>query len=327
MGFLDKVIRKKPVLGFFAGDGNNFRFVDPIITSLSEDYKVKKILCDDGDIAQMTKELKKLDIAWFEWGNGPLITASNLGLNKPPIITRIHRYEAYTEAPKYTNWDYVDKVIFSADSTKKHFVETFVTETRKIKSIEIVRMGIDTDFFNLTRKKKGKNMAFVGRICHDKNIPLLLQFFYELLLKNPEYHLSLVGAFDNPVLEEFYYDQVNKLGLSNNVHYLGVKNQAELKRFLTEMDYIVSTSIIEGQSVAVLEAMSMGLKPILYNYSNSAECYPKKYLYNTLQEFIEMVTNEDFEPTEYRKFVLENNGFALQIDKIKKIINELLDEN
>lgn len=312
----------KPLLGFWAGDLNNFQFVNPLIMELSKDYRVRKYIYQDGDISSLENGLKECDLAWFEWANGPVIPASQLQGINTPIICRLHRYEAYGDAPHLINWSRINKLIFISESVEESFKHRFPKAYASVKST-VVRNGVDLAQFkaDLTRPR-GKKVAYLGRLHYHKNPAMLLQCFAAIAKKDPEYEFHVAGSLHDSVIDEYFRYQSEKLGLNNQIIYYGNINNAS--EWLKDKDYLLISSIIEGQPVSVLEAMAEGVKPVIHDYFLSDRVFPRKYLFNTIEECVEKVTGDDFNRQEYRDYVESNNDLLKQASKIKEIINNLL---
>ena len=93
----------------------------------------------------------------------------------------------------------------------------------------------------------------VGRLVPVKNYSLLIESFAQLARQQPDLHLLFIG--DGPVRAELEA-QAHKLNLAPSVHFLGMRSDiAELLRLL---DVFVLSSLSEGLSIALLEAMAVG---------------------------------------------------------------------
>lgn len=314
--------KEKLKIGFWAGE-NYFNFVDPIIEFIEKEglYDVEKFEYF-GDINLLKKQLKQCDLAWFEWARGPIEDVSKIDTTIP-IICRLHKYEAYIDSPKNIDWEKVSTLLFISEAVKNTFEKRFPDEIKKVKSI-IIANGVDTNLFKLNNNKRGYKIVFNGRFHYHKSPELLLQCINAIHKKDKKYEFYLIGGFTDPVIEEYFWYQVDQMKLNPIIHYDGVIN--DVHNWLQDKDYFLQPSIIEGQSVAALEAMSCGLKPVLHNYYNSYKVFPKKYLFNTIDEAVDMVTNNDYNRDEYRNYVKKYNNIDIQINKINDLIKDLLNE-
>ena len=95
---------------------------------------------------------------------------------------------------------------------------------------------------------------------------------------------------------------------------------------LADKHYIVSTSMIESQGMGVLEAMAVGLKPVVHNFPGSEGTFGKEWLFNTADEFCGQILNGYYQPGRYRKFVEERYPLSGQLDSIGSMFSELIAE-
>lgn len=112
------------------------------------------------------------------------------------------------------------------------------------------------------RKELGLSKKFVignvGRFCEQKNQLFLLDVFYECRRIQDNAFLLLVG--DGPQIEQAK-DKAKKLGLDNDVLFLGYRNDVE--KLLQAMDIFVLPSLFEGLPVIGIEAQVSGLQMVV----------------------------------------------------------------
>ncbi|HPB88201.1 MAG TPA: glycosyltransferase, partial [Thermotogota bacterium] len=81
----------------------------------------------------------------------------------------------------------------------------------------------------------------------------------------------------------------------------------------------------EGYGMAILEAMSKGIKPIIHNFYVADEFYSEQYLFNTVGQAVDMITNEPYDSTEYRRFAEQHNE-TKQLEEISELVREVMGE-
>ncbi|MFK3960719.1 glycosyltransferase [Guptibacillus hwajinpoensis] len=93
-----------------------------------------------------------------------------------------------------------------------------------------------------------------------KNIPFAINSLLELRKTHPNINLTIVG----PIIEPNEGELVQQLVLENSgwVTYKGVIPHKDMETLYRNADAVINTSHSEGQSSAILEAMSFGL-PVL----------------------------------------------------------------
>ena len=93
----------------------------------------------------------------------------------------------------------------------------------------------------------------VGRLVPVKNYSLLVEAFARLAWQQTDLHLLFIG--DGPVRAELEA-QVQALNLAPFVHFLGMRS--DIAELLSLLDAFVLSSLSEGLSIALLEAMAAG---------------------------------------------------------------------
>ena len=101
-----------------------------------------------------------------------------------------------------------------------------------------------------------KSMVCVGRMIPLKNHVFLIQ----LLSKLPDYKLILIGAEDK---EGRIRALAKELDVLERVEFKGLIPRNDVFRELQQASIYVSSSTVEGLPVSVLEAMYVGLVPVL----------------------------------------------------------------
>jgi 2-polyprenyl-3-methyl-5-hydroxy-6-metoxy-1,4-benzoquinol methylase len=156
---------------------------------------------------------------------------------------------------------------------------------------------------------------------------IILQHFKELHRLNNNYKLFFAGDFsgdhEQGTLEWYMRYIVEKLGLQDNVFFDGFIDNHKLPDWLEDKHYIVTGSIAEGHPVGIMEAMSCGLKPVIHAYPGVENHYPNKYIYRDVQEFIKIITDDEYDSFEYSQFISENYSLEKQLNLIKDILNQM----
>jgi glycosyltransferase involved in cell wall biosynthesis len=115
------------------------------------------------------------------------------------------------------------------------------------------RFGISSDSFVL---------LYLGRIDRGKGLNLLLPAFQKLLKEQRRVHLLLVGGDEKGYLSSVER-QIVELNLQQHVTVTGLLTGADKLAAMRDADVFVLPSRSEGLSIAMLEAMYMGLPVIV----------------------------------------------------------------
>lgn len=117
----------------------------------------------------------------------------------------------------------------------------------------------DAESVDVLQSVDGFKVLFVGRLNPEKNIPLLLHGFSNLLKRVPDARLWIAGeGTQKGALEQLCV----KLGITTHVDFLGFLNHAMLARYYASCDVFVLPSFVETQGLVAMEAMRFG-KPII----------------------------------------------------------------
>jgi len=131
-------------------------------------------------------------------------------------------------------------------------------------SLKLRRIKITN--YELRTKKNTEKFIFltVGRLVPVKNIEMQIAAVSQLKIKNYELQIIGDGEFSQKLKA-----QSQKLGLENNVKFLGWQN--DLEKYYNQADCFLLTSNSEGWGMAVVEAASFGLPIIMTDVGLAGE--------------------------------------------------------
>lgn len=146
---------------------------------------------------------------------------------------------------------------------------TWGSKTYESGNVCIIRNAIDINKFKYSddiRKRVRKELNLenkyiigsVARLSHEKNHKFLIKIFSNIINKINNVVLVIVGRGE---LESEIKNQVQRLGLSDSVFFLGVRN--DVHNLLSAMDIFLLPSLNEGFPVILVETQSNGLNAIV----------------------------------------------------------------
>ena len=128
-----------------------------------------------------------------------------------------------------------------------------------------------------------KDFVSVGRLVKQKNYVLLLKCFKAFSINQPNARLFIFG--DGP-LKNRIQNEIVKLGLQEKAFLKGMDN--DWHSFLMQSKIFVSSSLYEGMSNCLEEALCLGVPSI----ATDCPIGGSKYLINTLGNGILVKTND-----------------------------------
>jgi glycosyltransferase involved in cell wall biosynthesis len=290
-------------------------FISGIQHILSESYNLKTIKVNN--IKDAKQDIEWADLVWYEFGNELAITGTNMYPDKKSII-RVHGYEVingYIAHINNKNTNY----IFVADH-----VRNMLNIPEINNKITIIKNCVNIDKYTFANHTQGNKIAFVGNFNTKKNPALAVMILNELVNKmGLDYEMHWAGDMQDIRLYAYVGHLIVALKLQNKFF---LYKKVDTNTFLEDKNYFLSTSIHEGYGMAILEAMCKGIKPIINNFYIADEFYPKKYIFNDINEAVQLITSDKYNSYEYRKFAEENRE-EKQLKSVNDLVSSLLDNN
>lgn len=314
-------LTKKKIV-FFVKDGMN-NFFEDIIMRLDGEYWTRKISVMD--ITQLEKGMEWADICWFEWCDDIIASASAMPVcRNKKVICRLHRYEAFTRYPARVIWESVDKLVIVTPHLKELLEKNFPGISKRV-DIVVIENGVDLDRYSFKKRDAGYNIAMVGYLHSRKNPVMLLQIIKKLVETDKRYKLFIAGRFQEQLLRLYWEYQVIRMGLSDNVIFDGW--QRDISSWLEDKNYLLSTSIHESFGYGIAEAMARGIKPVIHDFLNADEIWDKRFLFNTVDEAVDMILDDSYDSEAYRDFIKSRFNLDDKVAEIRKLLSELMEKD
>jgi len=294
-------------------------FLGDIVDYLKTGYNVQT--CYSNNNQEIESAIKWADIVWLEWANelAVALTSHPTILNGKRVICRLHSYEAFAGYAAKIKWGKISDLLFVAGHIRDIIFQQVPGLADDIKDIHIVPNGVSLDKFSFKQRANGKNLAYVGHINYKKGPMLLLHAFWELVQEDSGYRLFIAGNFQDIRYELYFNQMIKEMNLANNIQMDGwVDNISD---WLENKQYLVCTSVLESQNMSIMEAMACGLKPIIHNFVGAKKIYPEKYVWSSIDEFVQMVLSDDYNSREYRDFIKNNYSLDRQLESLDKILS------
>lgn len=135
--------------------------------------------------------------------------------------------------------------------------------------MHIIHCGVDPALFNLvSHEEPGFRLLYVGRLAPVKGLPILIDCLAALKPSHSNIVLTVVG--DGPDRAELE-QMTARLGLEENVKFLGYQSQAEVRKHMQQTDVFVMSSFAEGIPVVLMEAMAAGVPVVASQIAGVSE--------------------------------------------------------
>lgn len=147
--------------------------------------------------------------------------------------------------------------------TCHYFADQVIKWGARPDKISVILNGVDTNRFDPAKIKGEKKIACpviltARRLVKKNGVDFLLRAM-PYILSRVECNLLIIG--DGPERSDLIA-LVEKLGIKNNVNFLGAIPNNDIARYLAFADIAAVPSIVEASSIFMLESMAMG-KPVI----------------------------------------------------------------
>ncbi|WP_082338121.1 glycosyltransferase family 4 protein [Roseivirga seohaensis] len=224
-----------------------------------------------GLVAMIAAWMAKVPVRLHTVAGLPLMEATGI---KKQILVMVERL----------TYSFATKVYPNSFSMSDYISREFFSNTTKLKVLANGSSnGIDLNYFSRNDSLLSESLAlrceldisssskvgvFVGRLVGDKGINELIEATAEIVEKGSDFHLILVGSFENELdpLKVETYERIRKL---SNIHVVGF--QPDVRPYLLASDFLVFPSYREGFPNVPLQAGAMGLPSIVSNINGCNE--------------------------------------------------------
>ena len=156
------------------------------------------------------------------------------------------------------------------------------------------------------RSKSSKHIVSVGRLEKQKNQMLLINSFYYVNKKYPEYILDIYGEGS---LNKELTLRIKELNLEDNVFLHGYSS--DIYRILEDAEFFILSSDYEGMSNALIEAMAIGM-PVI---STDHPCGGAKMLIQDGVNGVLIPVKNESAMVNAMILLIENQGLAIKMGR------------
>jgi glycosyltransferase involved in cell wall biosynthesis len=258
------------------------------------------------------------DVAVMCWADQPTIELSKLPLKYcKKYVVFVRSYEIFFGHIKNIRWSYIDDVIFVNQGFCNEFKKNDLPKTLKV---HYLPNAIDLDKWQLQEHQKSFNVAMVCGLSHKKGLDLIPQFLYKLVKKDKRYILHIAGGHQEERHIVYMMNLIYRMGLLDHIRLYG--HVDDVKEWLKDKDYLFTCSVTEGHPNNVIEAMSLGIKPIVHNWIGAEFQHPPELIWKDIDRAVELVTEDNYNSMSYRNFIKDNYDMWKVYSQLEDILLE-----
>jgi glycosyltransferase involved in cell wall biosynthesis len=262
---------------------------------------------------------------------------------KTPLIVTIHGSDFRIAMMRPF---FLKKIFLYVCRKAKHIIcvsEVFKRDIERLgikgEKISVFPMGVDEPFLksliNRGVDRIGQHFTILSNrvLLPIYNISLLIRAIPIVLEEEPNAKFIIAGDGSE---REHLEKQVKKLNISSSVKFLGWVIHEEMAKLLSQADIYVSTSLDDGTSISLLEAMASGAFPIVTDIPSNREwisdgengfLVPIDQERFLAEKIVEAIRNQDLrEKSRDKNFYLikEKALWSVTLEKTEEIYNGIL---
>jgi glycosyltransferase involved in cell wall biosynthesis len=230
------------------------------------------------------------------------------------------------------------RVFSVSDSLRQLAIKLGIEESKT----RVVGNGVDTEKFqpvskdearqSLNLPRDAKVLITVGGLCERKGFHRVIECLPQLIERYPNLHYLIVGG---PSAEGDWTDrlkeQVQTLGLTDQVHFLGTISPEKLKLPLSAADVFVLATRNEGWANVLLEAMACGLPVVTTDVGGNAEVVCRTDIGMVVpfgdQQALSKALKQAFDRDWVRQDIINyasNNSWDQRVEVLRRNFSELV---
>ncbi|MEJ2702605.1 MAG: glycosyltransferase family 4 protein [Sedimentisphaerales bacterium] len=221
---------------------------------------------------RLIKELKP-DIVHAHYVTSCGLTAMVCGFH--PTIVTVHGSDL-TTGTRSRIWRPLLRRIFafadSVNTVSKELEEMALSLSTDPAKIETLTLGIDTDKFALADRREVHSSRPLRLVCTRRlekvfDHSTIIGALVLLKERGIDFHMTFVG---DGSLRDTLKRHVEDVGLGDYIDFTGKVHNDDLPEILGQHEVYLSASLWDGMSLSLLEAMAMGLFPIVSDIKANA---------------------------------------------------------
>ncbi len=253
------------------------------------------------------------DVCFVDVGDNNAQVASGYKFPNSKLAIRVIDIEAWCGQPGGVNWENADVCIFGAKHIEE-LVRGYVDFPPNVKVVHIP-FGVDLDRWTFReRDGSGKNIACVAHQWTAKNLPLLFQVVAKL---GDGWTLHLLGTKSggDPWQWKYYECILSRM----NINYTDTGWVDDLDAWLEDKDFHVLASYKEAFSYVSAQCAAKGIKPLIHPFWGASDIWPESWLWNTVDECVDMILHQSYDSQSYRTFIEDNYSLKNSMNAINEV--------
>jgi glycosyltransferase involved in cell wall biosynthesis len=230
-------------------------------------------------------------VLWCEWANEAAALATHLLDERwsGRLVIRCHSYEAFGRGVGSVAWGNVNQLVV----TSRHMLEILRRRVPALagrrEGVAVIPSGVDFEEWKHqpnhgTSMENHWNIGVVNYI-HGRKNPFGWLLVLEALHKtSTRYTLHVAGEPQEAFWQYYFPHMIKQLNLTGAVKFYSHVPNEKLPEWWADKDWCLSASVHEGMPYNVVEAMALGVQPVVHNYLGASDQLPYGSLWSLPEE-------------------------------------------
>jgi glycosyltransferase involved in cell wall biosynthesis len=206
-----------------------------------------------------------------------------------------------------------DQFIAISQKTKSLLIKQNIPSSK----ITVINPAINPVFFSKSKKTKKDQLLIVSRLAKYKNISEAIKIFSQVVLKQPQVKLIIVGTGPQTKAIKALiktYQLQDKTVFKHNLSF------KQLKSLINQSKVILHPSLIEGFGLTPLEAAAAGCVPLVKSSTVSKQIHPPAFYYHSINQAVNRLSRLLSDPKYFHQQSSQAQKLALSFT-VSKMIN------
>ena len=259
----------------------------------------------------------RADALWIDWATEHAVLASQLNAgHRKPLWIHLHAFEVLEgRFCRDIAWSNVSGLVAVSRDVLRLAEEQApnLNDTRR----HVISNGVDCSRFYPTGMNDPYHLSWVGEITPKKNPHIVVHLLHALRQNGAPYRLSMAGAFVSDRSLQHVRHLVQQFGLEAVVSING--HVADMASWFRDKGVLVSTSLYESFGLAIGEAAASGAAPVIFDFPNATDLWPREWIVSGFLEACEAVLRA--RPGAARAYVLARYSLDRMEDGIRRVLS------
>ncbi len=287
----------------FARDLESRAFLSPYVNAAAASGRLNCTVEYERDAERISGLLNEDITIWLDGFNDAVVGLTRRPfLHKARVVCRLHQSDLLDVDLSRCQWEFFDDVVVSGKISEAMLFERF-DRIESMCRVHTLTPAVALPAVNVSRKRRTGQIVYLAPLRFDNNAILLIQIAAQLKRRDSEKRLVICGEFESRALQAYFESLIQTLDLAAQFDFR--MPPEDVNNWLADKDAIICTGGPRPCETTIVNAMALGVRPIVHTYFGAEHQYPVEALFATTEQAAEMICEAAFEPEKWRQIADE----------------------